>query len=527
MTRSARAARRLGVCVVAVLLTVACSSDDPDTAAPEAADTGDTGPVDERQPELPGAPDEVVEHLDDWPLPNRDYDGTRAVLDGPIDSSTVDRLDVAWRYELPGAAAFGNAATNPLVIGDTVYVGDLQSVVHAVDRESGDERWTASGAEGSMFGPSGVAVGWGKVFATQIGESGRGALIAAYDAATGEELWATDITGNGGEVNIQPSVYGGLVLAATSGFGQGVRGTIWALDQETGEEAWTFDVVESEDLWGNPDLNSGGGSWYPPAIDTEEGVALFGTTNPWPMPGAPGYPAGASRPGDNRWTNSTVALDVETGELRWGFQAFPHDIFDRDHVLASIARDGSERVVISTGKGGVVFGLDAVSGEELWSVPVGEHENAELTEWDDPIEVLPGAQGGVLTPTAVADGVVYVAAVNAPTTYASPEESSYGFTTALGSRPGTLAAISVTDGEILWETEVDGDPLGAMTVVNDLVFTSTLSGRIVALDRSSGEEAWSMQAEGGINGWPAVAGDLMVWPVGMGQPAHLLALRLS
>ena len=300
-----------------------------------------------------GIPSEVTSFANDWPLPNRDHASTRSVFGGPIDSHTVDDLNVVWRYPIPGGSALGNIATTPLIVGDTIFLESLDGIVHAIERESGNVRWTA-GIEGTMFGPSGVAVGWGRVFATKVGPSGRGQLIAAYDIMTGDELWATDITFDGGEINVQPLVHDGLVFASTSGFPAGVRGTISALDHATGSIVWSFSTVESEDLWGNPGINSGGGAWYPPALDVSSGTLFFGVGNPYPQPGAPGFPAGSSRPGDNRWTSGTVALDYATGHLRWGFQAFPHDLFDRDHVLVALteARIGGEdrSVLITPGR---------------------------------------------------------------------------------------------------------------------------------------------------------------------------------
>ncbi|MCY4088334.1 MAG: PQQ-binding-like beta-propeller repeat protein [Actinomycetia bacterium] len=126
----------------------------------------------------------------------------------------------------------------------------------------------------------------------------------------------------------------------------------------------------------------------------------------------------------------------------------------------------------------------------------------------------------------MADGVVYVPVVNAPTTYASPEESSSGFGTRLGSFKSQLVAIDAATGEIFWDVELPGDAFGAATVVNDLVFTSVLSGLILALNRETGETVWKYQAPGGINGWPAFAEDRLIVPVGFGEPPVLLALEL-
>ena len=82
------------------------------------------------------------------------------------------------------------------------------------------------------------------------------------------------------------------------------------------------------------------------------------------------------------------------------------------------------------------------------------------------------------------------------------------------------------DGHVVWDVTIEGDPLGATTVVNDLVFTANFAGRIFALDRATGATVWTWDAPGGINGWPAVADDLIAWPVGLPNPSLLVGLRL-
>ena len=92
----------------------------------------------------------------------------------------------------------------------------------------------------------------------------------------------------------------------------------------------------------------------------------FGIANPAPFPGAPGYPNGTSRPGPNLYTDSVVALDVDTGKLRWFYQVTPHDILDRDQVHVMLTHAGGRDVVLSAGKSGEVVGLDADTGKFLW-----------------------------------------------------------------------------------------------------------------------------------------------------------------
>jgi outer membrane protein assembly factor BamB len=183
-------------------------------------------------------------------------------------------------------------------------------------------------------------------------------------------------------------------------------------------------------------------------------------------------------------------------------------------------------MLVSTGKSGCVFGHDLETGEILWETSVGVHRNDELEALDGPTEVWPGTFGGVITPPASAGGVVYVATLNAPTEL-SPDVPAY-IGSEIGTAPGEVAAIDAGSGELLWSTEVDGDPLGGATVVGDLVLTATYQGRFYALSRESGEIVWDLEAPGGVNGWPAVAGDLVVWPVGLAEPsAVLVALRLG
>jgi hypothetical protein len=187
---------------------------------------------------------------------------------------------------------------------------------------------------------------------------------------------------------------------------------------------------------------------------------------------------------------------------------------------------GGIPIVVSTGKEGRVWANRRDNGEVLWGpVEVGMHMNDHLTELTSSTKVLPGSFGGVLTPPALAEGVVYVAMLNAPTSYSSNQTAYFG--SEVGTMKGDLVAIDVATGKILWDTPVDGDPTGGATVINDLVLTATFSGNVIAYQRETGKEVWRWKAPGGINSWLSVANDTLVIPVGAASPAVVVALRLN
>ena len=420
------------------------------------------------------------------------------------------------------------ASTSPIVVAGVAYVQDQAGTVYAIETSSGRVKWRTR-ALGFSIGPYGVSIGWGKLFAaTPTG-------VAAFALTDGSPLWSQRITTTPGQgVDIQTLAYGGRVYVASvpvaigNIYVGGSVGYLEALDADTGKVDWRFDTVRSKDLWGNPSVNSGGGAWYPPAVDVNRGVVYWGVANPAPFVGTTTYPNGSSRPGANLFTDSLVALSATSGQLLWYHQAFPHDLYDRDQVHAMLAPvkravDGSYQVVVSTGKGGYVLGLDPRSGRRLWKTAVGVHRDGDLPRLTGPTTVLPGTYGGVLTPPANADGVVYAAALNAPSTL-QPDQTAY-FGGKVGTMDGDVVAMSARTGRIIWDTKVPGDPTGGVTIVNDLVLTATYQGKVLALNRATGAVVWSYSGPGMINGWMSVVGHTIYVPVG--SPAQLLALTLA
>jgi outer membrane protein assembly factor BamB len=467
-----------------------------------------------------------------WPYPDHDLSNSRRATGSSISAQDVAGLTELWRTPAGvGIPTVGALATSPIIVGTAVFAEDVRGEVLRLDLRTGAVSWK-SAPNGFSVGPYGVAVAWGKVFATTPDG------LVALDEATGRQVWRASITRSAAEgVDVQPQVIGRDVIVSTvpvsvsTFYGGGARGAVKALDERTGRVRWSFDTVASPNLWGNPAVNSGGGTWYPPSYAPASGLLYAGIANPAPFVGTPQDPNGSSRPGPNLYTDATVALRVRSGHLVWFHQAFPHDLFDRDFVhtmlvSTSAASGGSARtIVVGTGKGGVVLAMNPLTGHLLWKTAVGLHLNDGLTALSGPTEILPGTFGGVLTPPASANGRVFVATLNAPDTL-SPDQTAY-FGGKVGTMPGDVVALDARTGRRLWDTKVPGDPTGGITLVNDLVFTATLQGSILALSASSGRIVWQMQALGGINGWMSIAGNTIVVPVGLASAPVLLALHLA
>ena len=335
--------QRVHYLILLVLLTVVSV-----TLAGCTQNTGGTGgtptPTTTPVQGVAGVPPEVTQYAKDWPLPHHDYANTRATMDSSINSGNVKTLGAAWVHTVPsGASTFGSISTTPIIMGTTVFVTDLGNNFMALDLDTGSLKWQTIDNLANL-GPNGATVGNGKVFG-----SASPYEVVALDMNTGKEIWRTNLATMSGDnsgivgIDIQGMVYDNLYYTSTVPGNAGVfypggaEGVIFALDQATGTVVWSAKTLETTDYWGNASVNSGGGCWFPPAIDTKTGTIFFGIANPAPFPGqskGPGisqdYPNGISRPGDNLYTDSMMAFDHKTGVMKWNTQVWPHDISDYD-----------------------------------------------------------------------------------------------------------------------------------------------------------------------------------------------------
>jgi outer membrane protein assembly factor BamB len=342
--------------------------------------------------------------------------------------------------------------------------------------------------------------------------------VFALSAATGKTIWVDSslLNSSQGAFEIQPQVADGRVyIGSAYGSGPG-GGVLMALDASTGRLLWKFNTVIGQGA-GVQALGVGsGGAWEPPLVGSD-GSVTFGIGNPYQSIGE-----AFAHPSRQLYTDSEVNLDAATGKLRWYYQAVPNDFADHDLQASPIsATIGGVPVIITGGKVGIVYALNAQSGALLWKTPVGEHnghDNDSLLALSHqlklklPYTVAPGSLGGILSNMAVADGSVYVATIDLPITYTSL--SSVTGNRAGGPEAGEIEALSLATGKVEWDTKVATLPLGAATVSNDLLFTTLYTGELIALNRSTGTIVYQHKLPTSTNAPIAVFGNTVLVPAG-------------
>jgi alcohol dehydrogenase (cytochrome c) len=438
----------------------------------------------------------------DWPLPNADSSGTRAVHAG-LDARNVHDLSVVWRFPLRSKPTYsGLVAATPVVAGERVYVQDLDSNVFALDRQTGRPVWRHL-FRSESGGPNGVAVAGGRVY----GNTATAAF--ALDGTTGKLVWQRRLTTARQPLTIAPAVAQGVVVTSTTGASPGGRGTIVALDAGDGRVLWRFDTIAEP--WAHPKLTNGGGAWQTPTVDGA-GHVWVGTANPNPWGGSTAFPNGGMYPGPVRFTDSLLELDLHTGKLLWSEQVTPHDVRDHDFQDPPVLA-GS--LVVGAGKAGRVIAWNRSTHARIWSAAVGVHRNDTGPLPRRAVPVCPGLLGGVETPLAVADGRVFAPVVDLCFPESALGTSLAGFLTAdYASGKGELVALDLQTGARLWTRRLASPDFGCATVSNDVVFTVTYAGTVLALRASTGEVLWRATAPAAVNACPSVAGKLLIVAAG-------------
>ena len=453
-----------------------------------------------------------------WPYPNGDLANTRDATGAVISSANVSDLKKAWSFNLTGKGATsvfgaGSLTSVPIAVNGVVYIQDQESNVYALDLSTGKLRWEYRLNQPLLSGPgpNGVAVANGTVFGASP------STVFALNATTGRPVWVDRhlLKRGQGTFGIQPQVADGRVyLGSQYGSGPG-GGVLLGLNAATGKLLWTFNTVSGPEK-GVKALGLGsGGAWETPLVGAD-GSVTFGIGNPYQSAAA-----AIKYPSKDLYTNSDVNLSAATGKLRWYYQGVPDDFYDHDMQASPIAAEvNGVPAVIGGGKVGYVYAMNAETGVLLWKTPVGAHDGHDndsrqalehQSKLKAPYTYLPGGLGGMLSNMALAGNSIYVVTVDLPFRINS-------LSTVLGlpdgPEAGEIEALSLSTGQVEWDTKVSDLPLGAATVSGNLVFTTLINGTLLALNRTTGAIVYRHQLPSSTNAPIAIAGNTVLVPLG-------------
>jgi PQQ-dependent dehydrogenase (methanol/ethanol family) len=480
-----------------------------------------------------------------WIHANGSYDQTRFYTGRQINAGNVGKLRPVYVFQ---TAVLESMETAPIVVDGVMFLTTSFNHVYAIDAVTGEEFWHYKHKLGPIVtvccgnNNRGVAIEGGKLFMGTID-----AKLVALDAKTGKLLWETQIADpeKGYSETMAPAVVEGKVLIGTNGGEYGVRGFIKAFDANDGKLLWTFYSIPEkghEGVWDPKDATGrdmhrdiaaekaafakdssfyqtlGGGVWMTPAIDKKTRTVFFLAGNPSPDL------YGAIRPGDNLYTNSMVAIDLDKGTYKWHFQYIAHDVWDLDAVSPAIltqAKDKSGKmvdVVIHGGKTGHVYVHERNTGKLIrFSEAMIPQENMWVLPTKAGARMLPGANGGVeWSPMAVdpTTRMVYAANLHQPMTYHVEETPYPGGKLWLGGafktipsedQWGRLVAVNLDTGKVAWGVKTP-QPLigGVLATAGGVVFNGEANGWFKAFDSKSGKELWKYNCGAGVNA-PAVS----------------------
>jgi alcohol dehydrogenase (cytochrome c) len=346
----------------------------------------------------------------DWLSYNGDYTGRRFTSLREIDPGNVSRLRAEWVFHAPNS---DRLEVTPVVADGIMFVTAANDAF-ALDAQTGRTLWHYSRPvtnglidDASQHHNRGVGI-----WRTRVYMETDNAHLLCLDARSGHLLWDvayTDGNKNYGATSA-PLVVKNKVIVGTSGGDDGVRGFVAAYDVETGKEAWRFWTIPGpgefgSSSWPGESYKLGGGTtWMPGTFDPELNTIFWGTSNP-----APDFDGGP-RPGDDLYTDCLLALDPDTGKLKWYFQFTPHDLFDYDAVETPVLVDAAFRgqprkLVVEANRNGFIYVLDRTNGAFLQATRFAEKLNwaSGIDEKGRPIrtEVKPTEGGSRVCPGMV------------------------------------------------------------------------------------------------------------------------------
>ncbi len=483
-----------------------------------------------------------------WLHYGNDYANTRYSDLKQINAGNVNRLKVAWMHSL---GTLETQESTPLVVGDTMYVTSSTGprYVFALDAKTGKTKWVHQPEMPNDYFATvccgldnrGVAYANGKVFFGRLD-----AKMVALDANTGKRLWTVTVENyrNGHAITSPPLVYKNLVVTGIAGGEYGIRGFIAAYDQDTGEEVWKTYTIPGpgepgNDTWRGDTWQTGAAStWGVGSYDPKLNLVYWSTSNAGPW-GGHDRSIDSSDFGNytNLWTASQLAFDADTGEIKWGYQWTPNDVWDYDGINEAVLHDlriGGRTVpaLMHADRNGFFYVLNRQTGQLISAdqfVPVNWATHVDLTT-GRPVEaannenrpqlgkwarnVCPNLIGGKnWSPMSFhpGTGLVYMPVFNMCMDIANKEEEytpgrfylasefNLDMAGASGSHLAEFMAWDPVKKRKAWAIEEDLPFVGgAMSTAGNLVFYGNQHGMLKAVNARTGKVLWEFDVGTGI-----------------------------
>ena len=468
-----------------------------------------------------------------WLTYGKNYLGWRYSELTEINTRTVSRLAPRWIYQ---SGFVGANETTPLVFGGMMFVTGPSNNAAALDLLTGKQIWryhkpAPSGLDLCCGQPNrGFAALGDKLFKANI----EGTLVS-LDAHSGGVLWEREVADykQGFTMTGAPLVVKNKVLVGIAGAEFGTRGFIDAYDAATGERAWRFYTVPAKgepggETWDGESWQRGGGStWITGTYDPDLNLVYWGTGNP-----GPGMDGGG-RSGDNLYTCSLVALDADTGKLRWYYQFTPHDTHDwdavADPVLIDIAvKHQKVKAVVQANRNGFFYALDRTNGRLLegapytkvdWTTGIGGDSRPVMVPGKEPSEqgtrACPGLGGGhnwSATSYSLETRLFYFGSADGcEFFYRHKQEFHEGqwyqasTNSTIPDEPhtGAVLAVDPATGRTMWRYEMlEPSSAGTLATAGGLVLTGDSQGYLIALDARTGKPLWHFQTGGAMRAPP-------------------------
>lgn len=308
-----------------------------------------------------------------WVSYNGDYTGRRFSSLAQVTPANVNRLAAKWVFHTQNA---GVLEVTPVVVAGVMFITGSNDA-YALDARTGTLLWHhARGVSSGLIDDASGHINRGvAVLGTRVYMETDNAHLLCMDARSGNLIWDVAYANNNKNYGATsaPLIVKDKVLVGTSGGDDGVRGFLAAFDAQTGKQVWRFWTIPSpgekgSESWpaGEIYLHGGGTTWMPGTYDPELNTLYWGTSNP-----SPDYD-GSVRPGDNLYTSSLVALDPDTGKMKWYFQYNPHDLYDYDSVQTPVLVDTKfknkpRKLIVTANRNGFLYILDRTTGQYLYS----------------------------------------------------------------------------------------------------------------------------------------------------------------